>query len=52
MLISVSYWFVYESAQRGRRYLNSTSNNSSSPGASTDNEKMKFGTRYGAVVNN
>ena len=53
MIISVSYWFIYETAQRGRRYINSSASNlSPTPQASTDNkETIKFGTRYGAVVN-
>ena len=53
MLISVSYWFIYETAQRGRRYINSSTSNSGpiQPPATTDNkETIKFGTRYGAVV--
>lgn len=53
MIISVSYWFIHETAQRGRRYINSTNTSSPSPTQPviTDNkETIKFGTRYGAVV--
>ena len=49
LILSVAYWFFYESIQQGRRYF-SSGNNSSTVTENSGSEMIKFGTRYGAVA--
>ena len=50
MILSVAYWFFYESYQQGRSYFGgrSATNNGTNPTGAQ--ETIKFGSRYGAVV--